>query len=179
MSRPLQKPGAGDADARSCLIATATPRELPPIARARRAYAPGATAPAEWDFRWSSRAKAVREKALRRLWYETAARASKALSLNIEHFDLANHSADLRSGSATFSSARWVSAEWRSWKGVRRVLFSVGGLRANELHSANWPGLLTAFDVQTWRPCANARESAAEAGWQPQRWRFGGAVDVA
>ena len=28
-----------------CLIATATPRELPPIARARRAYAPDATAP--------------------------------------------------------------------------------------------------------------------------------------
>jgi hypothetical protein len=40
----------------SCLIATATPRELHPIARARRAYAPDAAAPAEWDFRWSSRA---------------------------------------------------------------------------------------------------------------------------
>src|SRR5215203_5403218 len=39
-----------------CLIATATPRELSPIARARRAYAPDATAPAEWDFRWSSAA---------------------------------------------------------------------------------------------------------------------------
>ena len=37
-----------------CLIATATPRELLPIARAPRAYAPDATAPAEWDFRWSS-----------------------------------------------------------------------------------------------------------------------------
>ena len=36
------------------LIATATPRELPLIGRARRAYAPDATAPAEWDFRWSS-----------------------------------------------------------------------------------------------------------------------------
>jgi hypothetical protein len=41
----------------SCLIPTATPRELPPIARARRAYAPDATAPAEWDFRWSSHAR--------------------------------------------------------------------------------------------------------------------------
>jgi len=39
-----------------CLIATATPRELSPIARARRAYAPDATAPAKWDFRWSSHA---------------------------------------------------------------------------------------------------------------------------
>jgi len=39
-----------------CLIATATPRELPPIARSRRAYAPDATAPAKWDFRWSSHA---------------------------------------------------------------------------------------------------------------------------
>src|SRR3954469_19225136 len=45
---------------RVCLIATATPRELPPIARARRAYAPDATAPAEWDFRWSSAASARR-----------------------------------------------------------------------------------------------------------------------
>jgi hypothetical protein len=44
-----------------CLIATATPRELPPIARARRAYAPDATAPAEWDFRWSSAARAREE----------------------------------------------------------------------------------------------------------------------
>jgi hypothetical protein len=35
------------------LIVTATLRELPPITRARRAYAPDATAPAEWDFRWS------------------------------------------------------------------------------------------------------------------------------
>src|SRR3954471_16781448 len=35
-------------------IATATPPELPPIARARRAYAPDATPPAESDFRWSS-----------------------------------------------------------------------------------------------------------------------------
>jgi hypothetical protein len=43
-------------DCRVCLIATATPRELSPIARARRAYAPDATAPAEWDFRWSSAA---------------------------------------------------------------------------------------------------------------------------
>jgi hypothetical protein len=33
---------------RSCLIARATLRELPPIARARGAYAPDATAPAEW-----------------------------------------------------------------------------------------------------------------------------------
>jgi integrase len=37
----------------------------------------------------------VREKALWRLCYETAARASEALSLNIEDLDLANHSADL------------------------------------------------------------------------------------
>src|SRR5215213_1130830 len=35
------------------LIATATPRELPPTARAHRAYAPDATAPPECDFRWS------------------------------------------------------------------------------------------------------------------------------
>jgi hypothetical protein len=41
---------------RRCLNATATPRELPPIGRARRAYARDATAPAEWDFRWSSAA---------------------------------------------------------------------------------------------------------------------------
>jgi hypothetical protein len=33
---------------RFCLIARATLRELPPIARARGAYAPDATAPAEW-----------------------------------------------------------------------------------------------------------------------------------
>jgi integrase/recombinase XerD len=37
----------------------------------------------------------VREKALWRLCYETAARASEALSLNVEDLDLANHSADL------------------------------------------------------------------------------------
>src|SRR5919106_4272177 len=39
-------------------MATATPCELPPIARERRAHAPDATAPAEWDFRWSSVATA-------------------------------------------------------------------------------------------------------------------------
>jgi hypothetical protein len=39
-----------------CLIATAPPRKLSPIARARRAYAPDATAPPEWDLRWSSQA---------------------------------------------------------------------------------------------------------------------------
>src|SRR4051794_5152168 len=43
---------------RSCLIATATPREIPPIVRAGRAYAPVATAPPEWDFRWSPPARA-------------------------------------------------------------------------------------------------------------------------
>src|SRR5918995_7072517 len=54
----LAQPASRALGYRMCLIATATPRELPPIARARRAYATDAAAPAEWDFRWSSRASA-------------------------------------------------------------------------------------------------------------------------
>ena len=45
------------------LMTTATPRELPPFARARRAYAPDAAAPAEWGFRWSSKTGVARTSA--------------------------------------------------------------------------------------------------------------------
>jgi hypothetical protein len=38
-----------------CLIATATPRELPPIARTS-CLCTGCNGSGEWDFRWSSRA---------------------------------------------------------------------------------------------------------------------------
>jgi hypothetical protein len=67
---PFQDPGRS-ATALKELIATATPRELPPIARARLAYAPDATAPAEWDFRWSCDREAIRTLGRRLLDHES------------------------------------------------------------------------------------------------------------